>query len=137
MQRADLRVACVAGMVGVFATLLLVPPAAVAQTQSDSGPIVEPSRQVTADPRPDRLHVSPDVAVDPRDPDTVVIGTGDARNGGCGLHVSRDGGVTFAPAAETFMPPELPYCVQLNFGPMLDLAFAPDGDLYVATAGSS
>lgn len=72
---------------------------------------MEPARQVTADPAADRVYVSPDIAVDPENPETVVIGVGDARNGGCRLYVSRDAGLTFAPAADTFMPPDLPYCV--------------------------
>lgn len=120
-----------------LAAPLLLPGASAVSAQSEATPIVEPARQVTTDPRPDRLYDSPAVAVDPTNPETVVIATGDARNGGCGLHVSRDAGVTFAPAAKTFMPPELPYCFQLNFGPAIDLAFAPSGELYIATAGSS
>lgn len=100
-------------------------------------PVVEPSRQITMDPRPDRLYNSPAIAVDPTNRDRVVIAVGDSRNGGCRLHVSHDGGLTFAAAAKTFMPDELPYCIQLNFGPAIDLDFAPDGELYIATAGSS
>ena len=126
------------GAVGItVAGLLVLPWTGAVQAQNQVVPVVEPARQVTNDVRPDRLYNSPDVAVDPTDPETVVIATGDARNGGCGLHVSRDAGVTFAPAAKTFMPPELPYCFQLNFGPAIDLAFAPKGELYIAAAGSS
>lgn len=55
----------------------------------------------------------------------MVIGVGDARNGGCRLYVSRDAGLTFAPAADTFMPPDLPYCVQLNGGPAMEFALPP------------
>ena len=126
------------GAVGItVAGMLGLPWTGPVQAQNQVVPVVEPARQVTNDVRPDRLYNSPDVAVDPTNSETVVIATGDARNGGCGLHVSRDAGVTFAPAAKTFMPPELPYCFQLNFGPAIDLAFAPGGELYIATAGSS
>ena len=107
------------------------------RAQGNRAPIVEPSRQVTVDARPDRLYNHPVVAVDPTNPQTVVLAVGDSRNGGCRLHVSYDGGLTFAPAAKTFMPEDLPYCIQLNFGPAIDLEFAPDGELYIATAGSS
>lgn len=124
-------------LAGVAAAGLLLLPGTGVQAQNVAAPIVEPARQVTTDVRPDRLYESPNVAVDPTNPDRVVIATGDARNGGCGLHVSRDAGVTFAPAAKTFMPPELPYCFQLNFGPAIDLAFTPAGELYIATGGSS
>lgn len=120
-----------------LAAVLLLPGAGPVRAQTEVAPVVEPARQVTADPRPDRLYNSPDVAVDPTDPETVVIAVGDTRNGNCRLHVSRDGGLTFAPSAKTFMPPELPYCLQLNYGPAIDLAFTPGGELYIATAGSS
>lgn len=126
------------GLIGVaIAGVLVLPGTGPVQAQNQAAPVVEPARQVTNDVRPDRLYNSPEVAVDPTDPATVVIATGDARNGGCGLHVSRDAGVTFAPAAKTFMPAGLPYCFQLNFGPAIDLAFTPTGELYIATAGSS
>jgi hypothetical protein len=118
-------------------TLLLVPGGAV-EAQAPPRPVVEPARQLTTDLSPDRLYVSPAVAIDPTDPTRVVVAVADARRGGCGLLVSRDAGMTFSPAAQkSFMPAELPHCIQLNFGPAVQLAFAPEGQLYVATAGSS
>ncbi len=122
---------------GAIAGLLAASGIGPVRAQSDWRPVVEPSRQVTRDPRPDRLYNSPAIAVDPTDPETVVIAVGDSRNGACRLHVSGDGGLTFAAAAKPFMPEELPYCIQLNFGPAIDLEFNPDGELYIATAGSS
>ncbi len=122
---------------GTVAGLIAVSGVAPVEGQSGRMPVVEPSRQVTLDPRPDRLYNSPAIAVDPTDPQTVVMAVGDSRNGGCRLHVSHDGGLTFAAAAKAFMPDELPYCIQLNFGPAIDLEFGPDGELYIATAGSS
>ncbi len=35
------------------------------------------------------------------------------------------------------MPEELPFCVQRNYGPVLGMAFASDGTLYVGMSGSS
>lgn len=125
------------GVLGVLLAFALFPGGAAAQQSGRQAPVVEPARQITTDPAPDRLYVSPDIALDPSSPDTVVIGVGDARNGGCRLYVSYDAGLTFGPTSETFMPPDLPYCVQLNGGPVMELAFAPDGELYVGTAGSS
>lgn len=121
-------------LVGSAALLL---PGATAGAQTRQTPVVEPARQVTADPTPDRLYQSPDIAVHPDEPDTVVIAAGDARKGGCGLYVSRDGGLSFVPSGKSFMPPDLPFCFQLNFGPAIEMAFDPDGQLYIATAGSS
>ena len=122
---------------GAVAGLLVLAGVGPVTAQSDQPPVVEPSRQVTLDARPDRLFNHPVLAVDPTNAETVVLAVGDSRNGGCRLHVSNDGGLTFAPAPKSFMPDELPYCIQLNFGPAIDLEFAPDGELYIATAGSS
>jgi len=35
------------------------------------------------------------------------------------------------------MPEALPFCIQLNFGPAIEMAFDPGGQLYIATAGDS
>lgn len=110
---------------------------AVAQGVAAPGVVVEAPRQVTADPNPVRLYSNPAVAVDPNDPSTVVVVAGDARNGGCGVRLSRDGGLSWATTSQTVLPSGLPYCVQRNFGPALAPAIASDGTLYIGVSGSS
>jgi hypothetical protein len=100
-------------------------------------PVVEPARQITTDADPSRMYVTPAIAVDPRDPATVVIGAGDASNGGCGLYLSRDAGLSWATAAADFMPSNQPHCVQRNAGPVMGLSFAPDGMLHIGVSGSA
>lgn len=118
------------------ATVLAGASAAGGQAAEDEL-VVESARQVTTSPDPARLFVSPVMAVHPDDPSVVVMGVADARNGGCGLRVSRDGGLSWATTATTVMPDDQPFCIQRTHGPAMDLAFASDGTLYMAVSGSS
>lgn len=97
--------------------------------------VVEAPRPITSDPNPIRLFATPAVAVHPDDPSTVVVASGDARNGGCGLSVSTDGGLSWR-RTPSLMPDALPMCIQRNFGPYIAPAFASDGTLYVGVSGS-
>lgn len=107
------------------------------QETDDGEPVVEAARQVTTSIDPVRSFSSPTLAVHPDDPSTVAMLAGDARNGGCGLHVSRDGGQSWNQTVGTVMPDDLPHCLQRNFGPAYGLAFAPDGTLHMGMSGSS
>ncbi len=126
------RAAAVAG-----AVTLVLSGTAVGQPAPTATPVVEPARQITTDTNPGRLYVIPTIAVSPKDPDTVVIAAGDAANGGCSLHASRDGGLTWAATARNFMPANQPFCVQRNAGPAVSLSFASDGTLHIGASGSS
>ena len=121
--------------------LLFVPASAGAQGGAQGGGddqiVVEAPRQVTGNPNPVRLFDIPALAVHPDDPNTVVMAVGDAREGGCGLRVSRDGGLSWAATAPNLMPEDLPFCIQRPRFPVMDPTFASDGSLYVAMPGSS
>lgn len=104
--------------------------------ESLASPVVEAARQVTIDNSPTRLFDVPTVVVHPDDPQTVVVAVGDARNGGCQLRVSRDGGLSWSTTAKNLMPAKLPYCVHRNTGSYIAPAFASDGTLYVALSGT-
>lgn len=99
--------------------------------------VVEAPRQVTSGPNPLRLYDIPALAVDPNDPSTVALAVGDARNGGCGLRVSRDGGLSWTTTAENLLAEPTDYCIQRAFGPVMAPAFGSDGTLYVAMPRSS
>ncbi len=110
---------------------------ATAGGQEEAGaPTVEAARQVTNENDPARLYVTPVVAVHPGDPQIVAVGVGDARNGQCGVRISRDGGLSWASTANV-MPAATPFCVQRNFGTVMGMAFASDGTLHLALSGSS
>lgn len=105
--------------------------------KGNARPVVEASRQVTSDGGPVRLWDIPALAVDPRNPNTVVVAVGDARNGGCGLRVSRDGGLSWATTAQNLLSAPTDTCIQRALGPVMAPAFASDGTLYVALPSSS
>lgn len=123
----------------ILATSLIAAPCLVgpgAVLANEHAPVVEAARQVTTDADPTRLFSVPTVAVHPDDPRTVVVAVGDARNGGCQLRVSRDGGLSWVTTATDLMPANLPYCVHRNTGSYIAPAFASDGTLYVALSGT-
>ena len=116
---------------------LMVTAAASGQAPLPADPVVEPARQITTDPDPSRMYVTPTIALHPTEPDTLVIGVGDAANGGCSLHVSRDAGLSWAMTASNFMPSRQPHCVQRNAGPVLGLSVASNGMLHIGVSGSA
>jgi hypothetical protein len=121
-----------------LATLVLLAASLPAGAQADDEAIVvEAPRQVTAGVDPTRLFNIPSLAVHPDDPSTVVMAAGDTRNGGCGLWVSRDGGLSWANTAPTVMPEDQPFCIQRPRGDTTHATFADDGSLYVSLSGSS
>ncbi len=117
--------------------LLLAMQSARAQGPATTAPVVEAPRQVTGEANPLRLYDIPALAVDPRDPNTVIMAVGDARNGGCGLRVSRDGGLSWATAAASLLRDPKDFCIQRALGPVMAPAFGSDGTLYVAMPSSS
>ena len=124
----------------VLAILALVALASVSPTGAQAGDeeaVVEAPRQVTAGTDPTRLFNIPSLAVHPDDPATVVMAVGDTRNGGCGLWVSRDGGLSWENTAPTVLPEDQPFCIQRPRGDTSNVTFADDGTLYVSLSGSS
>lgn len=95
---------------------------------------VDAAVQVTATPSTVRAHASPVIAVDPRDPSTVVVAEGEARSSTCNLHVSRNGGLSWAPAASP-LPEGVTRCIRNNNGPIVAPVFLDDGTLLYAFAG--
>lgn len=124
---------------GIFVVVLtLLVGVGCQAAQDDGGVVIEAGRQVTGNSNPLRLFDIPAVAVHPEDPSTVVVAAADARNPDeCGLHVSRDGGLSWTTTADNILPEDLDFCIQRAFGPVMYPAFASDGTLYVAFSGSS
>ncbi|MFN2608702.1 MAG: hypothetical protein ABR511_12575 [Acidimicrobiales bacterium] len=120
------------GAVAVGLTALLAGGAAAAAATS---PRVDAAVQVTADPGAGRGHATPALAVSPTDPQTLVEADSDAYSSRCGVHVSRDGGLSWSEAAQPTTPPDWPGCGFADTGVIADLAFAPDGTLYYAFSG--
>lgn len=123
-------------LVVLLAGFVSAPSAAGAQ-QDREEPVVEAARQVTTDVNPTRAYALPQLAVHPEDPSVAAIAVAGARNGGCSLHVTADGGRSWAAAIPDMLPDEMDYCVGAAPGAYLDLTFASDGTLYVAFFGAA
>lgn len=96
---------------------------------------VDASVQVTPDPGASRAHTAPVVAVHPKNDRIVALADADALSGRCGVYVSTNAGLSWAPAAQPAIPAEWPNCAFIPFGPVADVAFGPDGTLYYALSG--
>jgi len=97
-------------------------------------PQVDGAVQVTAAVNPFRAYASATMAVDPRDKNTIVIADGEARSSGCGVQFSTNAGLSWNEGA-SLLPKDVAACVRNTNGPLVDLAFTPDGTLYAAFAG--
>jgi len=72
---------------------------------------------------------TPTVAANPRNPaNLAAVNRIDAPDFGCALNVSMDGGASWAPTRFPSLPGEKPSCLAP------DLAWAPDGTLYIAVS---
>jgi hypothetical protein len=109
----------------------LVPWATAGAGELDE-PEVDAAVQVTADPGSGRGHAIPVLAAHPDDPQTLVLAETNAYTSRCGVHVSRNGGLSWAPATQPQTPPDWPGCGFALTGALADLAFASDGTLYYA-----
>ncbi|MGH9182531.1 MAG: sialidase family protein [Acidimicrobiales bacterium] len=118
------------------ATGLALVAATPGPAQESGAPTVTPSVQVTDDVTPGRVHTEPQVLVHPEDPGTVVIVEAEFVSSTCQVHVSRDGGRTWALASGRPTPPQYRACSRPTFGPFEAAGFGVDGTLYVAGAGS-
>lgn len=113
------------------AAVLLVAPAGARAAAPPAAPLVHPEVPVTpVFERAGFAHNSPDLAVDPTDPDVMVAASRlDGPEFGCALHLSGDGGRSWLP-----MPlPELPEGAERCYAP--EVAFAPDGTLHLLFLG--
>ena len=107
-------------------------PLATAGAAPLKAPVVDGAVQVTQDPGSGRGHAIPVMAMDPNDPLTLALAEGDAYTSRCMVHISRDGGLSWANATQPATPADFPGCGFADTGALADLAFAPDGTLYYA-----
>ncbi|HTJ73825.1 MAG TPA: sialidase family protein [Acidimicrobiales bacterium] len=125
-------------MVGLAAVgAALITPAGGAGAASTAAPQVFPSVQVTTDDGPGRAYNQPQMLIDPKDPNILVIAGGNYNGGNCGVWVSRDRGATWAASKASARPPQYTTCVRSDLGPFLGATFAGDGSLVVVSAADN
>ncbi len=120
-------------MFRAITALLLIAVATPVATAAEA-PQVDAAVQVTGARDPFRAFASPAVAVHPRDRSTIVIGHGEARSSGCGVHFSTNAGLSWTEGASPLLK-DVAACVRNTNGPLASVAFTPDGTLLYAFAG--
>ncbi|MGH9223530.1 MAG: hypothetical protein ACRD2W_07025 [Acidimicrobiales bacterium] len=93
--------------------------------------------QVTGDAAPARAHSSPQIARDARTGTLAVVESdprGDSR--ACKVHLSVNGGATWAPGGDVMQKPFVDCAFYGEYGPMASVAFGRDGTMYVAFIAS-
>jgi len=109
----------------------------VAGAQDRVEPVVTPAIQVTKEVTPGRGFTNAHVLVHPKDRSVLVSAAADFTAQRCTVHVSLDGGRTWARSATDPIPPEYRACTRPAFGPFMSARFGPDGTLYYASTGSA
>lgn len=118
----------------LLAVALSLPTVPGASADANTEVTADAAVQVTTTPSSARGHAIPVIAVDPRNPNVVVIAEGETRTSRCGLHVSTDAGLTWQQGLSP-QPANAPRCVRNTEGPIADLTFGPDGALFYAFPG--
>jgi hypothetical protein len=118
-------------LVGLAALSLGASPAGA---ETASLPVVDAAVQVTNDARTVRGHAGPALAVHPDDDSVIALGEAEARTGRCGLHLSKNAGLTWSEEASP-QPEAWPRCTWANYGRVVDISFAEDGTLYYGLTG--
>ncbi len=119
----------------LLALLAVVPAGPALAAAKTFPPNVDSSVQVTTDPSASRAHTVPAVAVSPKDDNIVAIAEADAYSSQCAVHISTNAGLSWTTAAAPKTVGDWPNCAFVPFGPVVDVAFGPDGALYYAYSG--
>src|SRR3712207_5291257 len=94
-----------ARLVAAVALVLAAAPAGAQDRDSDAKPVVTAAVQVTTNPNPTRAHSSPQLARNPETGELVIVETDVYGGFGIAVHISADGGRTWAPGGDPMMKP--------------------------------
>lgn len=122
-----------------WSALALLAGGSPAAAQSGAGaPVVTAAVQVTANPMPVRSHNAPSIAVNPKNGRLALVES-DVRSDSraCNVHLSDDGGRSWAPGGEIMTKPFTDCSFRGEYGPYANAAYGRDGTLYVAFIASS
>ncbi len=119
-------------LLAALALALVATPAGAQDTDPDAKPVVTAAVQVTTNPNPTRAHSSPQLARNAQTGELVIVETDVYGGFGINVHISADGGRTWAPGGNPMMEP---YTWNSDFainGPYVTAAFNRDNVLYLA-----
>ena len=134
-MRVGVRKACIltsaAGL--MFGSTVLLPGGAAAAPRSR---ITAPVFATRSDTDPARTYTSPSIAVDPENPNTVVMGYVEARTRRCGLMRSTDAGQTWKRLDASPSTTSFPFCFVISGNvDMIPVAFGRHHTLYYGLSG--
>lgn len=125
----------------LLASVVAVSPSSATQSAQDR--VVTAAVQVTPNPTAVRAHSSPQIAVNPKNGELVVvesdvqaIRTDPEGRRGCNIHISADGGRTWFPGGNAMMKPYTECSRVVINGPYATLTFDKGGVLYLAYTAS-
>ena len=116
---------------GGFAVASVCAATAATSAGASTYPSVTANVQVTNSKAPARMDLIPAVAVDPNNPEHIVVAGGDFGVGSCILYSSTDGGATFTAGRNWAMPPGDGFqkCTPNSASMAFPTAFAGDGSI--------
>lgn len=116
----------------VLRSMLLLAPLAAASLAAATAPGVTSAVQVTANPSPVRAHSSPQLAVNPKHGELVLVEADVRGSERCNVHISTDDGRSWFGGGELMVEPYTDCSLLAEYGPYASLVFGRDGVLYVA-----
>ncbi|MDP1804331.1 MAG: sialidase family protein, partial [Acidimicrobiales bacterium] len=114
----------------------LVAAALISGAGSAAGISATGAVQVTNDPAPLRSHSSPQIAVNPKTGELVVVESDVRGNRACAVHISTDRGRSWFAGGDPMTKPFNDCGFYAEYGPLAHLAFANDGTLYMTFVAS-
>lgn len=107
-----------------------------ASTAAAAAPAVSTASQVTTNPNPIRNHSNPQIARNPTNGELVIVESDVRGTQTCNVHISSDGGRTWAVGGEIMREPFTDCSLYAEYGPYASVAFGSRGELYVAFVAS-
>lgn len=119
-------------LLAVVALAVVATPAGAQNTDPAAKPVVNAAVQVTTNPNPTRAHSSPQIARNPKTGELVIVETDVYGGFGVNVHISADGGRTWAPGGDPMMKPYTWNSDYAINGPYITAAFDKNAVLYLA-----
>ncbi len=120
----------------LLTSLLLLPLAPASALSAASAPVATQAVQVTPNPDPSRAHSSPQISVNPRNGELVIVESDVRGDRQCKVRISIDDGRSWFPGGEIMRKPFVDCSFYAEYGPYATMAFGRDGVLYIAFVAS-
>lgn len=123
-------------MAALASVLLLAAAPTAPAGAAPRRPLVTAAVQVTDNPSPVRAHSSPQIAVNPKNGELVIVESDVRGTRRCNVHISVDDGRSWFRGGDPMREPNTDCSFYAEYGPYASMAFARDGTLYIAFIAS-